>query len=217
MSEPTSAFREAKAERNRLVWVVGWHPVVGPAMIVVFVAGIGLYFDQLYLLALLGLLVGPPLWYLGRRSINRHWESLREAFMQDLEAYGPAALHAAGMDRDGDLHVLTETPEGTLPLVRAPSKVDVTLVGIDDTGLWINDASTLDLMFLKGAVNTDPIAVMHVPWSNLAGVSYEAGSLVVEPERETEDVETFERTLSEEPTALLSAVERCRLDPVEDH
>ena len=217
MSEPTSAFREAKEERALLKWVFGWHPIVGPLMVGFFVAGVGYYLGQLYLFALLGLLLGVPTWYFGRQSINRHWETLRAAYMQDLEQYGPAALHAAGMDEDGDLYVLTETPAGTMPLVEAPSTVDVTLVGVDDTGLWINDESKLDLMFLNASVNTDPRAVYQFPWSNLAGVVYEDGTLRVEPERETEEIEAFETTLSTEPTELLSAIERRRLEPVADH
>jgi hypothetical protein len=217
MSEPSSAFREAKAERNILRWIFGWHPVVGPVMVGFFVAGVGYYLGQLYLFALIGLLLGVPIWYLGHRSINRHWETLRAAYMQDLEQYGPAALHAAGMDEDGELFVLTETPDGTMPLIEAPSTIEVTLVGIDDTGLWINDESKLDLMFLKAAVNTTPMAVYQFPWSNLAGVTYEDGTLHVEPERETEDVEPFETTLSTAPTELLSAIERRRLEPTADH
>jgi len=216
MSEPSSAFRQAKEERRLLKWVFGWHPVVGPVMVTFLVAGVGLYLGQLYLFALIGLLLGIPTWYLGRQSINRHWESLRAAYMQDIEQYGPASLHAAGMDDAGELFVLTETPAGTMPLIEAPSTVDVTLVGIDDTGIWINDESKLDLMFLNAAVNTDPRAVLQFPWSNLAGVSYTDGTLRVEPERETEDVESFETTLSTEPIELLSAIERRRLDPV-DH
>ncbi|MFP4530269.1 MAG: hypothetical protein ACLFNC_03160 [Halodesulfurarchaeum sp.] len=205
MSEKQSAFRKAKGERSFLRWIFGWHPVVGWAMVVFLLGGIGYYFGASYTFALVGLVIGGPIWYQGMRYINRHWESIRDGYMADVDEYGPVVLEAAGMDEDAEVFTLTKVPEGTQPFIEAPSQVDTTLVGLDDAGVWIYEA-TLDLMFLKAGVGMDPEQVIHFPDSNLAGAEYEDGTLVISPVRETEDVKTYRTPLDDEPEALLERI-----------
>lgn len=206
MSEPQSAFRAAKAERNLLRWVFGWHPVVGWAMVVFLTSGVGYYFGLAYEFALVGLLGGGPVWYQGMRYINRHWESLREAYLADVEQFGPTVLSAAGMTEGAWITLHTKAPEKRQPFVEAPSQVDATLVGLDDAGLWIYDQTTLDLMFMKATVGTDPDEVVHFPDGNLESVTFDEGILTVEPIEETEEVRTYRTPLSAEPTELLDRV-----------
>jgi hypothetical protein len=206
MSEPQSAFRAAKAERSILRWVFGWHPVVGWAMVVFLTSGVGYYLGLAYELALVGLIAGGPVWYQGMRYINRHWEPLRDAYLTDVEEFGPKVLSAAGMAENAWTSLLTMAPEKRQPFVEAPNQVDATLVGLDDAGLWIYDRTSLDLMFMKAEVGTDPDEVVHFPDGNLASVTFEDGILTVEPIEETEEVRTYRTPLSAEPTELLDRV-----------
>lgn len=207
MSDTQSAFREAKSEIFFLRWIFGWHPVVGWAMVVFLVGGSGYYFGAAYLFGLIGLLIGGPIWYQGTKYINRHADSIREGYMQDVREFGPLVLEAAGMDEDAEQFVLVKTPEDTQPFIEAPTQVDATIVGVDDTGVWIYDETTLDLMFLKAAVGTEPDNVVQFPYSNLESVEFEDGVLVVTPIEETDEVETYRTPLSDEPRALLSTIE----------
>lgn len=207
MSKPQSAFREAKADVSFLRWIFGWHPVVGWAMVVFLLGGIGYYFGESYLFALIGLLIGGPIWYQGTRYIAQHADAVRDGYMADVEEYGPLVLEAAGMDEDAEQFILTKTPADTQPFVEAPTQVDVTIVGVDDTGVWVYDETTLDLMFLKATVGTDPDNVLRVPYSNLESVAFEDGNLVVTPIEETDEIRTFRTPLSAEPRELLSTVE----------
>lgn len=205
MSESESAFRAAKGELSFLRWIFGWHPVVGWAMVVFLLGGMGYYFGASYLFALVGLVVGGPIWYQGMRYINRHWESIRQGYEADVDEYGPIVLEAAGMDENAELFTLTKIPEDTQPFIEAPSQVDTTLIGLDDDGVWIYEAS-LDLMFLKAGVGMDPEQVIHFPDSNLEGAEYVDGVLVVSPVRETQDVKTYRTPLDDEPDEVLERI-----------
>ncbi|MFB6086677.1 MAG: hypothetical protein ABEJ84_07735 [Halodesulfurarchaeum sp.] len=205
MSESKSAFRAAKAERSTLRWLFGWHPVVGWAMVVFLLGGVGYYLRASYQFALVGLVLGGPIWYQGMRYINRHWESIRDGYLTDVEKYGPTVLEAAGMDEGADVFTLTKTPEDTQPFVEAPEQVDATLVGVDGTGVYIYE-TTLDLMFLKAGIGTDPEQVIHFPSSNLERAEYEDGTLVISPVRETEDLVTYRTPVDAEPVELLARI-----------
>lgn len=209
MSEPKSAFRAAKGERSFLRWIFGWHPVVGWAMVVFLLGGIGYYFGASYTFALVGLVIGGPIWYQGMRYINRHWEPIRDAYLADVDEYGPVVLEAAGMDDSAEVFTLTKVPEDTQPFIDAPSQVETTLVGVDGAGVWIYD-TTLDLMFLKAGMATDPDQVIHFPYSNLAGAEFDDGDLVVTPIEETTDLVTYRTPLDDDPAALLRAIEERR-------
>ncbi|MDZ7849721.1 MAG: hypothetical protein U5K70_02525 [Halodesulfurarchaeum sp.] len=206
MSDSQSAFREAKAELSFLRWIFGWHPVVGWAMVVLLLGGIGYYFGAAYLFALVGLVAGGPIWYQGMRYINRNWESLRTAYIADVEEYGPVVLEAAGMDEGTEVTLLTKASEETQPFVEAPSQIDATLVGVDDAGVWIHGHTSLDLTFQKASFGTDPDGIVHFPYSNLAAAVFEDGDLVVRPIRETDDLKTFRTPLTEEPVELLATI-----------
>jgi hypothetical protein len=207
MSEPQSGFQDAKDEVSLLRWVFGWHPVIGPVMVVVFFAGTGYYFRAMNPAAMVGLILALPIWYQGTKYINRYAESIREGYEADVEEYGPVVLEAAGMDEDADQFILHKIPEGTQPFIEAPSQVDMTIVGVDDTGVWIYDETTLDMMFLKAALGTEPDNVNRFPWSNLESIAFEDGDLVVTPIEVTDEIETYRTPLSEEPRGLLSTVE----------
>ncbi|MBS3761522.1 hypothetical protein [Halodesulfurarchaeum sp.] len=206
MSERQSRFRDAKDEVSLLRWVFGWHPIVSPVVVVVLFAGIGYYFRATNPAAMAGLVLAVPIWYQGARYINRHAASIREGYEADVEEYGPVVLEAAGMDEDADQFILHKIPDDTQPFIEAPSQVDMTIVGVDDTGVWIYDETTLDLMFLKAALGTEPDNVIRFPWSNLESVDFEDGDLVVTPIEETDEIEIYRTPLGEEPQELLSTV-----------
>lgn len=206
MSKPKSAFHEAKGELSLLRWVFGWHPVVGWAMVVFLVSGIGYYFGAAYLFALVGLVIGGPIWYQGMRYINTNWELLRTGYLDDVEQFGPLVMKEAGMDPEGSRYLLTKSPDKRQPYVKAPTQVDATLIGLDAAGLWIYDQTTLDLMFQKASVKMDPEEVIHFPDSNLQSVTFEDGILTITPIEETEEQREYSTPLDEEPTELLAAV-----------
>ncbi len=213
MSDRQGAYQEAKADISLLRWVFGWHPIIGPVMVIFFAGGIGYYLGEMYLFALGGLLLGGPVWYLGMRYINRHADRIREAYLEDVDTYGPVVLESAGMDDDGEFHVIRDVSTGTQPFIETESEIEITLVGLDDTGVWLMDDGKLDLMFLNAILATAPEAVQHVPWSNMDRVAYEDGEFVVEPVQETGDVKPFRTSLSAEPTAALEAIEARRPEP----
>jgi len=206
MTEAKSAFREAKEELTLLRWVFGWHPVVGWAMIVFLVSGIGYYFGRAYQFALAGVILGGPIWYLSMRYINANWEPLRTGYLEDVEQFGPLVMKEAGMDPGASMHLLTKSPDKRQPFVEAPTQVDATLIGLDDAGLWIYDQTTLDLMFQKGKVEMDPEEVIEFPYSNLEAVTFEDDVLTITPVEETEEQREYKTPLDAEPTELLAAV-----------
>ncbi len=206
MTEPKSAFREARADVSFLRWIFGWHPVVGWAMVIFLLGGIGYYFRAAYLFGLIGLIIGGPIWYQGTKYIDRHADSIREGYMTDVEEFGPVVLEAAGMADDAEVFVLTKTPEDTQPFVEAPTQVDVTLVGVGEETVWIYDETTLDLMFLKAGVGTDPEQVKRFSYPELDEVAFEDGELVLRPVEETEDLATYRTPLSFEPRELISTI-----------
>ncbi|MFB6109980.1 MAG: hypothetical protein ABEJ60_03800 [Halodesulfurarchaeum sp.] len=209
-----SAFRDARDDLSLLRWVWGWHPIVSPVIIIILMSGVGYYVGGAYLFTVAGIVASGPIWYQGMRYINRNWEPVREGYMQDVERVAPAVLEAAGMDGSGSVHTLVDVPAETLPFVEAPSKVEATLVGVDETALWIYDQTELDLMFLKAPVGTVPDLVDSIPLGAIESVAYEDGTFVVETAPDSGEG-TVSAPAAEPPRDLLAAV-RGRIESASD-
>ncbi|MGM0372761.1 MAG: hypothetical protein ACQEQJ_09730 [Halobacteriota archaeon] len=205
MTEAESAFRTAKDDLSLLRWVWGWHPVVGPAMIVFLLGGMGYYFGVGSWLTPVALVVAVPTWYLSMRYINRHYETVRDGYVSDVQQFGPTVLEAAGMDESATVHFLTSIPSHRLPFVEAPTKVKAAMVGLDGDAVWIYDQTSLDLMFLKGTVGTEPVLVTRIDYGMIDSVAYEDGEFVIEVP-DTAEEETVRLPSSDAPTELLDTL-----------
>ncbi|APE96406.1 hypothetical protein [Halodesulfurarchaeum formicicum] len=210
MTETESAFRTAKDELSLLRWVWGWHPVVGPAMIVFLLGGMGYYFGLGSWLTPLALVVAVPIWYQGMRYINRNYDTVKAGYLSDVEQFGPAVLEAAGMDESATVYRLVSVPADRLPFVEAPTKVEAAMVGVGEDAVWIYDQTTLDLMFLKGTVGTEPVLVRTLDYGTIESVAYEDGEFVIDVP-DTAEEETVQLPSSDPPTELLADL-RARLD-----
>lgn len=206
----TPAFDEAKAEVQFLRWIFGWNLPVSWGMVMVIVGGVGYLIGFPYAAGFLGVLAGPVVWYLDTRYVDRHYESLREAYVADIGTIGPNVLRAAGAAEDAATFTLVTEPDSTPLLLEAPKQYDATVLGVDETAVWLYGETILDLVFMEATVGTDPEEVRRVDLAALESVTYRDGAL----ELQTTDGETVTALTSTEPEAAMAAI-RERMDESE--
>lgn len=212
MAKPsTPAFDEATAEVQFLRWIFGWNLPVSWIMVMVIVGGVGYLIGFPYSSGFLGVLAGPVVWYLDTRYIDRHYETLRDAYVADLETIGPKVLQAAGAAEDAPTFTLLTEPDSTPLLLEAPKQYDATVLAVDETGVWLYGETILDMMFMEATVGTDPEEVRRVDIDTLESVTYRDRTLEIR----TIDGETITALSSTEPSDAMAAIQE-RIEDSED-
>lgn len=203
MADPVeSAYETARSEVSFLRWIFGWNLLVGWLMVTFLVGGVGYFIGLVYEFGLAGFLLGFPAWYLGTRYINRHYEALRDGYVQDVETFGTKVLQAAGADPDTEFFTMLVWSADRPFLVEAPKQYDATVLGVGSDTLWVYDETTFDAMFLSAAIGTDTDEVTAFDVTAIDSVAYEDRELAIR----TTDGEVFYAPSGTEPAEAMVAI-----------
>jgi len=203
MADPDrDGFETAKAEVQFLRWIFGWNLVVGWGMVTFLVGGVGYFVGFPYLFGLVGFVAGLPMWYQGTGYINRHYEALRDAYLADVETYGPMVLQAAGAPEGAEYVTLAGWPEDTPVLVEAPPAVSAAVLAVGPESVWLYDETGLDLQFLSASLGTDTDEVERIDVATLDSVEFGDRTLTLETSGETD----YAIPCTEEPVEAIATI-----------